>query len=83
VTFTKEFADGQHVAVVMAEGPGRGSADVSVDGTVVGTVDTRAAVNDNRLVVFDWKMTAGVHSVTVANSATPGHPRIDIDAFMT
>jgi hypothetical protein len=83
VTFTKEFIEGQHVAVVMANGPGRGSAEVHVDGAMVGTLDTNAAANDNRRVMFDWKMTAGVHSLTIVNSASLGQARIDIDAFMT
>jgi hypothetical protein len=32
--------------------------------------------------VFDRRMRSGTHTVQVLNLATPGHPRIDVDAFM-
>jgi hypothetical protein len=83
VSFEHQFAADQHIGLVMSKGPGRGSADVYVDDVKVGTVDTFAPANDNRRIVFDHKMTAGTHTVEVVNLATPGHPRIDIDAFLT
>lgn len=83
VSFRKEFLAGQHIGLVMAKGPARGSADVYVDNVKVGTVNTNAGANDNRRIMFDRKMTAGIHTVKTVNLATAGHPRIDVDAFLT
>lgn len=83
VSFTKEFLADQHIGLVMAQGPARGSADIYVDNVKVGTVNTYATVNDNRRIFFDRKMTAGSHTVKIVDQATAGHPRIDIDAFLT
>lgn len=83
VSFATEFIAHQHVGLVMAKGPGRGSAEIRVDGVAVGTVNTYAPVNDNRRVVFDQRMDAGVHTIEIVNLATAGHPRIDVDAFLT
>jgi hypothetical protein len=82
-TFTGTFKAGEHVALVMAEGPARGRAAILVDGVQVGVVDTFASVNTNRIVVFERVMTGGTHTVTVRNLATPGRSRIDLDAVMT
>jgi hypothetical protein len=46
-------------------------------------IDTFAAVNTNRVVVFQRMMPAGTHTVTIVNQATGGRPRIDLDAVMT
>jgi len=81
-SFTMEFERGENVAVVMPEGPGRGSAGIYVDDVLAATVDTHAATNDNRRIVFNRRMPAGTHTIRVENRATPGHPRIDVDAFM-
>jgi hypothetical protein len=83
VDFTWDhYGEGQHIGLVMAKGPGRGSAAIFVDGLLVGTVDTNAPANDNRRIVFDHRMPAGSHTVTIVNLATVGHPRIDVDAFL-
>jgi hypothetical protein len=82
VSFTMEFERGENVAVVMPKGPSRGSAGIYVDDVLAETVDTHADANDNRRIVFNRRMTAGTHTVRVENLATPGHPRIDVDAFM-
>ena len=83
VTFSHTFAQGDHMAVVMAKGPGRGRAAIRVDGVVVATIDTFASVNTNRVVVFERMMSAGTHTVSITNLATVGRPRIDLDAVMT
>ena len=83
VTFTRTYDRDDHVALVMAKGPGRGKAAVYVDGVKVATVDTNARVNTNRVIVFDRWMTAGTHTVKVVNLATAGHPRIDLDAVLS
>jgi hypothetical protein len=75
---------GGHAALVMAEGPGRGRARILVDGVLRATVDTYAAVNKNRVVVWDsGPLSAGTHHIRVVNLATPGHPRIDVNGMLT
>ena len=66
----------------MAKGPGRGQADVFVDGVKTATINTYAQANSNRVIVYDKWMLAGVHTVKVVNKATAGHPRIDLDAVL-
>ncbi|MGZ8610222.1 MAG: hypothetical protein ACXWZU_12440 [Actinomycetota bacterium] len=56
----------------------RGRASILMDGVLVGTVDTYAPVNTNWIVVFDRTMTAGTHTLTIANQGTPDRPRIDV-----
>lgn len=82
-TFTRTYERDDHVALVMAKGPGRGQADVFVDGVRTATINTYAAANANRVIVYDKWMPAGVHTVRVVNRATAGHPRIDLDAVLT
>ena len=79
-TFTRTYEQGDHMALVMAKGPGRGRATIRVDGVFAGTIDTFATANTNRVVVFQTVMTAGIHTVSVTNLATPGRARIDVDA---
>ena len=70
------------VGLVMAKGPSRGQADVLVDGARVSTIDTRAAANTNRIIVWTRELSAGAHVVRVKNLATVGRPRIDLDALL-
>jgi hypothetical protein len=82
--FTATYNQGDHVALVMAKGPGRGRASIRVDGVQVATIDTYAAANTNRVVVFERRMmSAGTHTLTIVNLATAGRPRIDVDAVIT
>jgi len=83
VSFAHPFQEGDHIGLVMAKGPGRGSAAIYVDDVQVATVNTHAPANDNRRIVFDQRMTAGTHTLKVVNLATAGHARIDVDAFLT
>ena len=72
-----------HVALVMAKGPGRGKAAIYFDGKLATTVDTYAKANTNRVVVWDKELAgAGNHTVKVVNLATSGRPRIDVDAYL-
>ena len=82
-TFTRTYERDDHVALVMAKGPSRGSAIVYVDGVRKATVNTYATAVKNRVVVYDKWMPAGTHTVKVVNLATSGHPRIDLDAVLT
>lgn len=81
-TFMRSYEQGDQVALVMAEGPSRGKASIRLDGKWLMTVDTFAPVNTNRVVVFARRMTAGVHTLAVLNQATPGRPRINVDAIL-
>lgn len=80
---TRTFARGEHVALVMAEGPGRGKAAIFIDGTHVETVDTFAAANTNRIIEWDMAMSKGTHTIRVVNQGTAGRTRIDLDAILT
>jgi hypothetical protein len=64
-------------------GPTRGSARVSLDGSYVGSVSSYSSSTAARRIVFaaGWG-SMGVHSLKVAVSGTPGHPRVDVDAFL-
>ena len=67
----------------MATGPGRGRAAIVVDGAQVGTVDTRAPANANRVVVWSETLSPGVvHVVKIKNLGTAGRARIDFDALV-
>lgn len=71
------------VALVMERAPDRGAVQVLVDGEVRATVDTYAASRQHRSVVWAGEvMTAGTHTVSVVNLATPGRPRVDLDALL-
>lgn len=82
-TFTRTYDEGDHVALVMAEGPGRGVASIRIDDKWLMNIDTYAPVDTNAIVVFERMMTAGTHTVAIVNQATAGRPRIDLDAVMT
>lgn len=71
------------IALVMAKGPARGKAAIYYDGALVKTVDTYAAVNTNRVVVWDGELRSGQHTVKVVNLATSGRSRIDVDALVS
>jgi hypothetical protein len=73
-----------HVALIMAKGPGRGKAAIYFDGVYATTVDTYAAVNTNRVVMWDKGLSGTAnHTIRVVNLATSGRPRIDIDALLS
>ena len=80
---TATFSAGPgEVGLVMAKGPGRGQADIFVDGVRVSTVDTRAATNANRIIVWTRTLGSGTHTIRIRNLATVGRPRIDLDAYL-
>jgi hypothetical protein len=81
-TFTRTFTGSDQIALVMAEGPGRGAASIRIDGKWLMNIDTFAAVNTNRVVVFEGAMPAGIHTLTIVNHGTTGRPRIDLDAIL-
>jgi hypothetical protein len=78
ITFT-----GRAIGIVAPRGPGRGKADVLVDGVRVATIDTRAATFRSRVIVFEraWSQ-AGTHTVTLRVRGTDGRPTVSLDAFV-
>jgi hypothetical protein len=74
---------GGRVALIMAKGPARGRAKIYYDGVYVKTIDTYAKVNTNRVLMWDKTISGSSnHTIKVVNQATPGRPRIDIDAYV-
>jgi beta-N-acetylhexosaminidase len=74
---------GSSVGWVAALGPGRGSADVYVDGVYRSTVSLHAASPTTRQIVFvaHWP-DQGSHTIEIVVLGTPSHPRVDVDAFV-
>ena len=74
---------GRGLAVVMPYGPGRGKAQIWIDGSLAGTVDTYARSFLYRRVVLarSWA-SSGSHVVKVVALGTSGRPRVDVDAFL-
>jgi hypothetical protein len=81
-TYTSNFERGERLALVMAKGPDRGKAKIFVDGHYRTTINTYAPTRQHRIVVWQSWMPAGEHTVEIVNKATPGHPRIDLDAVV-
>jgi len=64
-------------------GPTRGKARVSIDGTVVATVDLRSSAFDPRAMLYSRVFdAAGTHTITVTVLGTRGRPFVAIDAFV-
>jgi gametolysin peptidase M11 len=72
------------IAWVTDEDTTHGSANVYVDGVLKKTVNTQSSAAKNRIVVFKvgWA-TDGTHTVKIVNLATSGHPRLNVDGFLT
>jgi N-acetylneuraminic acid mutarotase len=81
ITFT-----GRNLALVGTKGPGYGSADVYVDGVLWKTIDCKSATTSKALILFRYStelLTNQTHTVMIVNKATVGHPRFDIDGFLS
>ena len=46
-------------------------------------MDTYARSTRHRVLVWEGLFPPGPHTLRVVNLATPGHPRIDLDAVLT
>ncbi len=74
---------GRGLAVVMPYGPGRGRAQIWVDGSPAGTVDLyRSTTSVRRIVLSRSWASSGSHVVKVVVLGTSGRPRVDVDAFL-
>lgn len=82
ITFTDARAADMHVGLVMHTGPARGKFQVLVNGVKVATVDTYAATDQPRTIVWQRAIKA-TDTVKIVNLATPGRSRIDLDGVLT
>jgi hypothetical protein len=78
---TLTFA-GSQVAWVATVNPSRGSASVQLDAGPTLTVNTNGPTTIVRDAVDVLTTAPGVHNLAITNQGTPGHPFIDIDAFI-
>jgi hypothetical protein len=79
LTFT-----GRSVALVVPKGPHRGAARIWVDGMYVGTYSLYASSFQARRIVWSRGWAAsGTHAVAIVVVGTAGHPRVDVDAFVS
>jgi hypothetical protein len=72
-----------HVGLVMHKGPDRGKFKVYVDGRLKTTVDLYARTSTPRVIVWQTAFLDYGHRIKIVNLATPGRPRIDLDAVLT
>ena len=72
------------IAWVARQDSVHGSAKVFVDGVLKTTVNTQASAARNRVIAYkiEWA-TAGAHTLKIVNVASSGHPRINVDGFVT
>lgn len=82
LSYTVTTGAGATFGLVMGRNSNRGQVAVSVDGRAPVTVDTYAASPLNRVIVWQTALSAGTHTVKLVNKATPGRPRVDVDAVM-
>jgi hypothetical protein len=75
---------GTSIGWVSRRGPTRGSAQVFVDGQLIRTVDLHDSTFKDRRIVFakSWPV-QGRHTIRIVTLGTAGHPRVDVDAFVT
>jgi hypothetical protein len=74
---------GNAFAWVSARSPVRGAARVYVNGVFAGNVDTYSTSTAARLMVFSKTWTSSARrTVEIRVVGTPGHPRVDLDAFV-
>jgi len=74
---------GTSIGWVAYKGPTRGRADVYIDGVFVKTVNLYRSSAKSRPTpfVFSWP-TSGTHTIRIVTLGTPGHARVDVDAFV-
>jgi hypothetical protein len=78
LTFT-----GRNIAWVATKGPGRGTAEVYIDGAKVSTVDLYSATTQTRTIAFSKEWSASnSHTITIKVLGAPtSRPTVDVDAF--
>ena len=77
VTFT-----GRAIAWAAPVGPTRGAARIYVDGVYRTSVTLSRSSTAARKYVYRASWTSsGAHTLRIVVVGTPGHPRVDVDAF--
>ena len=78
----KLTTEARSLSFVTTKGLNRGEARIYIDGELVTTVDLNAPQQAYRYVAFTrtWS-SVGTHTIRVVAVGTPGHPRVDVDAF--
>ena len=72
------------IALVSDLGPGSGKAAISIDGRRVAVINLHSSAARYREVVFAKQFSDQTrHRISVTVLGTAGHPRVDIDAFLT
>jgi hypothetical protein len=75
--------NGRTFAIIGNKGPGNGSAKLYVDGVAKSTMNEHATGTSYRNIVGQWGWpSTGSHTVKIANLATSGHPRFDVDGIV-
>jgi hypothetical protein len=73
---------GRAIGLVTTLRPSAGAVQVWVDGVLAATVDTYAASDTYRQVVFNKSWTSyATHTIKLVVVGTAGRPRVDLDAF--
>ena len=73
--------DGQWFALEMTTGPRLGRVEVRVDGHTVGLVDTHAATRTPRVLVAQYKVSQGAHTITLVDEGTGYRPSVELDGI--
>jgi hypothetical protein len=69
--------------VIAPESPGRGRAEVWIDGVLAATIDTYRSTTTPRQVMFTRTFTtSGTHTIRMVVLGTSGRARVDLDAFL-
>ena len=83
-SFTYDTIFGSAVAWVAITGPNHGSAKIYLDGVYLRTISTYSRQPHYRRLIWTtrWGIPFANHTVKIVNLATPGHPRISVDAMV-
>jgi len=74
---------GRAITLIAAKDPRRGSAQILIDGKVVGTVSLKAGSWHGQIVSFNYEFpTAGTHTITVRVNGTGTYRDVLVDAFV-
>ena len=74
---------GRGIALVGAKGPTRGTAEIRLDGVLVGRVSAYSRSSGSRWLLQALAVDpARPHTLEVRVLGTAGHPRFDVDAFL-
>lgn len=74
--------DGQWVALEMSTGPRLGVVEVRVDGHRVGVVDTYRATATPRVLVAQYRLTAGDHTLSLVNLGVHHRATVELDGVL-